>query len=236
MGRNAPFNPSGELTGRHTSLWWLNRLPSIFANLYKADGSPLASCTIPDEIISRTTAKNNTTTIHSRSGRRNPQPAYAASTVPTIVHFASEEGGESGDNPLDPPATVPSSSLPQRNIPSDVGARFTTLPSVPPFTTSIVESFPAPVWFNLTVPDKGYSGQFISFYGADFSSTVNYYAKFGELEPTLLFRQNPGLLEGAVPEWDKDGPVPVNIVTKEGIPLCRNKRRFVYIGRDHKIA
>ena len=226
MARNALFSLSGEWTRPVNPLWWLNRLPSIVADLYKADGSLLASCTIPDEIISRTIAKN-TTTIHSRPGRRNPQPSCVAST---------HEGAESGDHFLDPPATVLSSSLPQRNIPSDIGAPLTTLTRIPPITPSIIRSFPAPVWFNLIVPHQGYSGQFISFYGGDFSPTVEYYAKFGELEPTLLYYQNPGLLEGAVPEWDQVGPVPVNIVTKEGHPLCPNKRPFVYLGRDHKIA
>jgi hypothetical protein len=93
-----------------------------------------------------------------------------------------------------------------------------------------------PLFFNLIRPEQGYGGQRIKFYGATFSSKVNYYAKFGKLEPTQVIYRNPGLLEGEIPESDKIGPVPVSIVTKEGNLLCHVMRRFMHIGRGGENA
>lgn len=94
----------------------------------------------------------------------------------------------------------------------------------------------APLCFNAIVPERGYGGQAIQFYGAPFSSTVDYYVKFGELEPTKVIRRNAGLLAGVVPERGKIGPVPVDIVTREGNLLCRVRHRFDYIARGCKDA
>ncbi len=205
----------------------------MIATLHKADGSLLANYTLAEEIISRTIAKN-TSTVRSRSGCRNPQSFRVASTVPTPAHFAGDEG-ESGDNYPDPPE-VPSGSGTRLNAPSDVGVPRTTFATTLPMTPSVAETSSAPLYFNLIVPQQGYSGQRIKFYGATFSPTVDYYAKFGELEPTPFMYRNPGLLEGEVPERDKTGPVAVCIVTKEGNFLCYTMQRFVYIGRDRKNA
>ena len=97
-------------------------------------------------------------------------------------------------------------------------------------------TIPAPLILNAIVPKRGYGGQVIKFYGATFSLTVDYYAKFGELNPTHLFYRNAGLLEGAVPESNILGPVRVSIVTKEGNSLCDVMHRFVYIARDCRNA
>ena len=100
----------------------------------------------------------------------------------------------------------------------------------------IMGTIPAPLILNTIGPKRGYGGQVIKFYGATFSLTVDYYAKFGELKPTHLFYQNAGLLEGDVPERDKLGPVLVSIVTKEGNSLCHDMHQFVYIARDCRNA
>ena len=205
----------------------------MIATLYNADARVLARYTLAEEIISRTIAKNSST-IRSRSGGRNPQYFRVASTVPTTAHFAGDEG-ESGDNNTDPPE-VPAGSVTRLGAPSDVGVPLPTLATTLPIIPSITETFSAPLFFNLIVPQQGYSNQRIKFYGAIFFRTVDYYAKFGELEPTPLIYRNPGLLEGEVPERDKIGPVPVSIVTKEGNLLCHGTQRFVYIGRDRKNA
>lgn len=205
----------------------------MIATLYKADATALASYPIADEIISRTIA-NNSSTTRSRSGCRNPQSFRVASAVPTTAHFAGDEG-ESGDNYPDPPE-LPAGSVTRLDAPSDVGMPFPTLAITLPVTPSITEAFSAPLFFNLILPQQGYSSQRIKFYGATFSPTVDFYARFGELEPTPLIYRNPGLLEGEVPERDKTGPVPVSIVTKEGYLLCYVMQRFVYIGRDRKNA
>jgi hypothetical protein len=39
-------------------------------------------------------------------------------------------------------------------------------------------------FFNLILPERGYVGQTVKLYGATFFPRVNYYATFGELEPT----------------------------------------------------
>ena len=213
--------------------WLIVCLPSMIASLYKADGSLLASYALTEEIISRTIAKNASTVL-SRSGCRNPQQFRVASTVPTTAHFASEEG-ESGDKCLDA-RDVPSGSEPRLVAPSDIGALLTTLGTAVPITPSTTEIFSAPLVLNLIKSKRGYGGQRIKFYGATFIPTVEYYAKFGELEPTLLTYRNAGLLEGEVPERDKIGPVAVSIVTKEGHLRCYDMKRFVYIGRDGKNA
>ena len=87
-----------------------------------------------------------------------------------------------------------------------------------------------PLVFNRVHPGERYGGQAISLLGAPFSLEVNYYAKFGDLEPILLYAQNPGLLEGLVPKMVKTGEVPVRIVNQEGDPLCDEVRSFRYIG------
>ena len=205
----------------------------MLASLYKADTSQLASYTLTEEIISRTIAKR-ASTIHSRPGYRNPQHTRLASTVPTTAHFASEEG-ESGDNCLDAPE-VPSGSVARLNPPSDIGARLTALATTIPVTPSTTETYSAPLVFNLVVPERGCGGQRIKFYGATFSPAVDYYAKFGELEPTPFFYRNAGLLVGEVPERDRIGTVSVRIVSKEGHLLCYDMHQFTYIGRDRKNA
>lgn len=100
----------------------------------------------------------------------------------------------------------------------------------------ITGTIPAPLFFIAIDPKRGYGGQVIEFYGVTFSSTVDCYAKFGELEPTQVTYLNAGLLEGEVPERDKIGPVPVSIVAKEGNSLYHIMRRFVYIARDCRNA
>lgn len=207
----------------------------MIASLYTADASLLASHTLAEEVMSRTVAKN-ASTIRSRSGGRNPQHFRVPSRVPTTAHFASDEG-ESVDNCYPGAPEVPSDSVTRLNPPSDVGAsRVPTLVPAVPITPSTVEIFSAPLVLNLIAPEQGYGGQRIRFYGAIFSQRVDYYAKFGELEPTLLIRRNAGLLEGVVPERDRIGPVAVSIVTKEGHLLCNDTYVFVYIGQDRKNA
>ena len=100
----------------------------------------------------------------------------------------------------------------------------------------ITNTLEALTFFNEIVPNQGYGGQTIKFYGAPFSPGVKYYAKFGKLKPTPLTYLNPGLLEGLIPEWDKTGPVPISIVTEEGHLLCLSKRRFSYISHHCKNA
>jgi hypothetical protein len=208
-----------------------DHLPSMIATLYKADGSQLARDTLPGEILSRTEVKN-ASTVRSRSGRRNPRPLHVESAAPTTAHFAGGEG-ESEDNCPDPPA-VPPLSLPQFSVRSDVGAPLTTPASAPPITPSRTETYSTLHFFNLILPDRGYVGQTVRLYGATFSRSMNYYAKFGELEPTPLAWQNTGLLEGWVPERDETGPVFVRIIDGEGISVCNGPRRFVYVGHDRK--
>ena len=214
--------------------WLIVFPPSLIASLFKADASLLASYTLTEEIISRTTAKNASTI---RSSCRNPPQRFrVASTVPTTAHFASDEG-ESGDNCYPGAPEVPSDSVTRLNAPSDLSVRrFPTLATTVPITPSTTEMFSAPLVLNLIAPERGYSGQCIKFYGATFSRTVDYYAKFGELEPTSLICRNAGLLEGEVPERDRTGQVAVSIVTKEGHLLCNDTHRFVYIGHDRKNA
>ena len=96
----------------------------------------------------------------------------------------------------------------------------------------ITDTSSTPLVFNLVHPDRGYGGQDIELLGARFSLEVNYYAKFGDLEPTLFFRKNPGSLLGVVPKMVNTGPVPVIIVTQEGVPLCHSALSFTYIGYE----
>lgn len=100
----------------------------------------------------------------------------------------------------------------------------------------IRNSSSALLFFNKIVPNQGYGGQRIEFYGATFSPGLKYYARFGKLKPTPLIYLNPGLLEGLIPEWDKIGSVSVSIVTEEGHLLCLSMCRFVYISHDCKNA
>ena len=204
----------------------------MVATLQKADTRELARFTLAEEIISRTAAKNNGT-ICSRSAMRSTR----AGTVPTPARFANDEGGSENNYPDAPELT--SRSVPQIDIPrpfSEVDTLLTTSTGGPPITPSITTTFLGPLIFNDINPNRGYGGQSIKFYGGAFSPTVDYYAKFGELEPTPLSYQNAYLLEGEVPERDKIGPVTVSIVTKEGTALCHYMHRFVYIDHDRKNA
>jgi hypothetical protein len=207
-----------------------DRLSRMIATLHDADATPLASCTLAEEIISRTTAKNS-----SRSGVRKPLSIRATSPVPTITHFVSDEG-ESENNRPDPPVSTSHSAprLTGTQLSYDEPAPLPA--SAPPFTTSVEAIASATLLFNGVDPNRGYGGQPIKFYGVMFSPTADYYAKFGQLEPTSLIYRNAGLLEGEVPECDETGPVSVSIVTKDGYTMCAEMRRFVYLDRDLKNA
>jgi len=214
-----------------------NCLSSIIATLYKADTTTaLGSCALAEEFISRTTARNNTT-VRSRSNVHNPRSLRAASPVPTTVHFVSDRG-EGEDNRPDPLESA-SRLAHQLNIPGpsiEVARPLPTLASAPPIASLVAETHSTPLLFNGIDPNRGYGGQNIRFYGCVFSPTVDYYAKFGELEPIPVIYRNAGLLEGEVPENHKTGQVSVSITNQEGDALCHNMRRFVYIDRDRKNA
>jgi len=212
------------------------RLPSMIATLYRADTTQLASYILAEEIISRTTAKNNST-VRSRSALRNPRSFRATSPVPTPTHFVRDEGDFEANRP-DPPE-LNFDPAPQVIIPrlSEVVAPPPTIASGAPITPSTAGTPSGPrLLFNGIDPTRGCGGESVKFYGGMFSPMVDYYAKFGELEPTPVIYRNACLLEGEVPDRDKAGQVSVSIVTKEGVALCHDMHRFVYIDRDRKHA
>ena len=213
-----------------------NYLSSIIATLYKADKTALGSCTLAEEFISRTTARNNTT-VRSRSNVREPRSLRATSPVPTTLHFVSDHG-EVEDNRPDPLEST-SRLAHQLNTPGpsiEVARPLPTLASAPPVASLVGETHSTTLLLNGLDPKRGYGGQNIRFYGCVFSPTVNYYAKFGALEPIPVSYQNACLLEGEVPENHKTGQVSVSITNQEGHALSHNMRQFVYIDRDRKIA
>ena len=198
------------------------------AKLFRVASTPsglqeLAECDLAEEMISRTEAKNKST-VQSRSNLNN-----SGSTV-------SDRGEPEVRHPDRGPPESTSRPAPQLDIPRPSSAAVTTLASAPPVTPSILESPPSPLLFVGITPNRGYGGQSVKFYGGAFSQTVQYYAKFGELEPTPMTYRCACLLEGEVPERDTTGPVAVSIVNKEGYAQCHTMQRFVYIDKKRKDA
>lgn len=206
-----------------------DRLSSMIATLYRANTTELANYILAEDIISRTTAKNNSTV---RSALRNSTSFRATSPEHTTAAFVCDEGDFENDRPDAPEYFAPEIVIP-RPV-SEVAAPPTTRTSGPPPTPSTVMTISVPHLFKNVVPNRGCENERVELYGCVFSPTVDYYAKFGELEPTRFLYQDAATLEGVVPERGETGRVSVSIVTKEGVALYPEMHMFTYIDRGLK--
>lgn len=91
-----------------------------------------------------------------------------------------------------------------------------------------------PSCFNGICPNRGCGGESVKLHGGLFSPVVDYYASFGELEPTPFCYRNPYLLEGVVPTRGKAGKVSVSMFTRDGIQVYPERHLFTYVDYGRK--
>lgn len=232
MARSSHFKISGGSFSPALAML-ADPLSSLIATLHKSDATPLARYTLAEEIVSRTTAKNNST-VHSRSALPNP-PSYRATSPGPTMHFGNDQTYFETHHP-DPLESsfhpAPEIVIPQPVSEDVVPPRI--FASGPPTISSTGATISLPSCFNGIHPNRGCGGESVKLYGGLFSPVVDYYVNFGELEPTPFHYRNPYLLEGVVPTRGKAGKVSVSLVTKDGIQVYPERRLFTYVDYGRK--